>query len=110
MKPVKRDMRILEGERMSLRMEAAALTTRQLRIRSLALAAIVGLAFVFMVFFIALSVTEDTQNTMLYIVVAFLGAVLALGMFALLKYTERQVLVTEIKLNKATTLLNKSKD
>ena len=101
---VKRDMRILEGERMSLRMEAAALTTRQLRIRSLALAAIVGLAFVFMVFFIALSVTEDTQNTMLYIVVAFLGAVLALGMFALLKYTERQVLVTEIKLNKATTL------
>ena len=106
---VKRDMRILEGERMSLRMEAAALTTRQLRIRSLALAAIVGLAFVFMVFFIALSVTEDTQNTMLYIVVAFLGAVLALGMFALLKYTERQVLVTEIKLNKATTLLNKTK-
>lgn len=94
---------------MSLRMEAAALTTRQLRIRSLALAAIVGLAFVFMVFFIALSVTEDTQNTMLYIVVAFLGAVLALGMFALLKYTERQVLVTEIKLNKATTLLNKTK-
>lgn len=76
---VKRDMRILEGERMSLRMEAAALTTRQLRIRSLALAAIVGLAFVFMVFFIALSVTEDTQNTMLYIVVAFLGAVLALA-------------------------------
>ena len=103
---VKRDMRILEGERMSLRMEAAALTTRQLRIRSLALAAIVGLAFVFMVFFIALSVTEDTQNTMLYIVVAFLGAVLALGMFALLKYTERQVLVTEIKLNKATTRNN----
>ena len=31
------------------------------------------------------------------------------GMFALLKYTERQVLVTEIKLNKATTLLNKTK-
>lgn len=106
---VKRDMRILEGERMSLRMEANALTERQLRIRSLAIAAIAGLAVVFMIFFIALAVMEDTQNTTLYIVVVFLGAVLALGMFALLKYTERQVLVTEIKLNKVTGILNKTK-
>lgn len=106
---VKRDMRILEGERMSLRMEANALTTRQLRIRSLAMTAIAGLAVVFVIFFIALAVMEDTQNTMLYIVVTFLGAVLALGTFALLKYTERQVLVTEIKLNKVTGILNKTK-
>lgn len=106
---VKRDMRILEEERMSLRMEANALTTRQLRIRSLAMTAIAGLAVVFVIFFIALAVMEDTQNTMLYIVVTFLGAVLALGTFALLKYTERQVLVTEIKLNKVTGILNKTK-
>ena len=106
---VKRDMRLLEGERVSLRMEANALTTRQLRIKSLAMTSIVGLAFVFIVFFVALSVMEDTQNTMLYTVVVILGAILAMGMFALLKYTERQVLVTEIKLNKVTGLLNKTK-
>ena len=32
-----------------------------------------------------------------------------LGMFALLKVTERNVIITEIKLNKATALLNKVK-
>jgi hypothetical protein len=106
---VKRDMRLLEAERMNLRMEASALTHRQLRIRSLGIAAIVGLIAVFLVFFVAFSVTEDSQNTMLYIVVAFLGAALALGMLALLKYTERQVLTTEIKLNKVTGILNKTK-
>lgn len=106
---VKRDMRMLEGERLGLRMEAKNLTARQLRIKSLATASIAGLAFVFLVFFIALSAADDRQNIMLYIVVAFLGAVLAMGMFALLKYTERQVMVTEIKLNKAATLLNKTK-
>lgn len=106
---VKHDMRLLEGERAGLRMEANALTTRQLRIRSLAMTAIAGLTFVFIVFFVALSVMEDSQNITLYTVVVILGAVLAMGMFALLKYTERQVLVTEIKLNKVTAILNKTK-
>jgi hypothetical protein len=90
-------------------MEATALTHRQLHIRSFGMASIVGLLLVFLVFFVAFSVTEDNQNTMLYIVVAFLGAVLALGMLALLKYTERKVLTTEIKLNKVTGILNKTK-
>lgn len=106
---VKHDMRLLEGERAGLRMEANALTTRQLRIRSLAMTAIAGLTFVFIVFFVALSVMEDSQNIMLYTVVVILGAILAMGMFALLKHTERQVLVTEIKLNKVTSILNKTK-
>ena len=106
---VKRDMRLLEGEREGLRMEADALTTRQFRIRSLAITAIAGLTFVFIVFFVALSVMEDSQNVMLYTVVVILGAILAMGMFALLKHTERQVLVTEIKLNKVTSILNKTK-
>lgn len=106
---VKHDMRLLEGERAGLRMEANALTTRQLRIRSLAMTAIAGLTFVFIVFFVALSVMEDSQNIMLYSVVVILGAILAMGMFALLKHTERQVLVTEIKLNKVTSILNKTK-
>ncbi|MBO5459750.1 MAG: hypothetical protein J5981_05835 [Lachnospira sp.] len=106
---VKHDMRLLEGERAGLCMEANALTTRQLRIRSLAMTAIAGLTFVFIVFFVALSVMEDSQNIMLYTVVVILGAILAMGMFALLKHTERQVLVTEIKLNKVTSILNKTK-
>ena len=34
---------------------------------------------------------------------------MALGSFALMRYTRREVTVTEIKLNKATNLLNKTK-
>ena len=45
----------------------------------------------------------------IFIVISLLAAILAVGMFAILKVTERNVLVTEIKLNKATGLLNKIK-
>jgi hypothetical protein len=107
---VKRDMRILEAERMSLRMEAKKLTQRQLRIQKIAFAGAIALASVFVLFFIALfAIEQDNDNAMLFVVVAFFGAALAVGTFALLKTTERQVLVTEIKLNKAMNLLNKTK-
>lgn len=106
---VQHDMRMLEGERMGLRMDANELTKRQLNIRKLALIAGCGLFVVFVIFLIAGVVMEDTQNTMLFITVVILAAVLSFGLFAMLKVTERQVLVTEIKLNKATALLNKTK-
>lgn len=106
---VKRDMRMLEGERLGLRLEAKALGRRQLRIRSAATASILCLAVVFSIFVIAMIAVQDDENLTLFLVVTILGAILALGMFALLKMTQRQVLVTEIRLNKATNLLNKTK-
>ena len=46
---------------------------------------------------------------MLFFIVTLLGACVAVGIFAYLKVTQRRVLQTEIKINKATTLLNKVK-
>ena len=106
---VKRDMRILEGERMNLRMEANSLVKKQLKIRKLAKTAIVALIAVFAIFLISISITENDSDMALFIGVSLFAAILAVGMFAVLKITERNVLVTEIKLNKAISLLNKVK-
>ena len=52
---------------------------------------------------------DDTQNMLLFVVITGLGAIIALGMFGILRVTERQVMITEKKLNKAAALLNKIK-
>ena len=106
---VKRDMRILEGERLGLRLEAKSLSKRQARIKSISLTAVIGLAIVFGVFAVALVALEEDKYTSLFIIVAFLGGFLALGLFTLLRMTQREVLLTEIRLNKASSLLNKTK-
>ena len=102
-------MRILEGERMNLRMEANSLVKKQLKIRKLAKTAIVALIAVFAIFLISISITENDSDMALFIGVSLFAAILAVGMFAVLKITERNVLVTEVKLNKAISLLNKVK-
>lgn len=106
---VKQDLRVLEGERMNLRLESKALVKRQLKIRSLAKTAFIAMVIVFVVFIVSMTIVENDADTALFIVVSLLAAILAVGMFAILKVTERSVLVTEIKLNKATGLLNKVK-
>jgi len=106
---IKRDMRMLEAERISLKQEAKSLVKRQLNIRSLAITTIVCVIIVFCVFTIALIRLNDDKNSFLFVLVTALAAALALFMFALLKRTEREVIVVENKINKATTLLNKVK-
>ncbi|WP_027430395.1 hypothetical protein [Lachnospira multipara] len=106
---VKRDMRMLEGERITLKSEAKSLVRRQLNIRSLAITTIICLMVVFVVFVIAMFKLQDDANTLLFVIVTALAAALALFMFALLRRTEREVYVVENKINKATTLLNKVK-
>jgi hypothetical protein len=106
---VKRDMRMLEGERINLKSEAKSLVRRQLNIRSLAITTIICLMVVFVVFVIAMFKLQDDANTLLFVIVTALAAALALFMFALLRRTEREVYVVENKINKATTLLNKVK-
>lgn len=106
---VKQDLRVLEGERMNLRLESKALVKRQLQIRSLARTAFAAMVVVFIIFIVSMVIVENDADTALFIVISLLAAILAVGMFAILKVTERNVLVTEIKLNKATGLLNKIK-
>lgn len=106
---VKQDLRVLEGERMNLRLESKALVKRQLQIRSLARTAFVAMVVVFIIFIVSMAIVENDEETAFFIVISLLAAILSVGMFAILKVTERNVLVTEIKLNKATGLLNKIK-
>ncbi len=106
---VKRDMRILEAERLSLRIDAQELTKRQLKVRRISLISVIFLVIVFSIFVIAMIAMDDTQNMLLFVVITGLGAIIALGMFGILRVTERQVMITEKKLNKAAALLNKIK-
>lgn len=106
---VRQDLRVLEGERMNLRLESKALVKRQLKIKSLARTAFVAMVIVFAVFIASMIIIENEADTELFTGVSLFAAILAVGMFAILKVTERNVLVTENKLNKATMLLNKIK-
>lgn len=106
---VKRDMRILEAERLSLRLDAQELTKRQLKVRKISLISVIFLVVIFSIFVIAMIAMDDTQNTLLFAIITALGAMIAIGMFGILRVTERQVLVTEKKINKAAGLLNKIK-
>ena len=54
-------------------------------------------------------IVESDSDTALFIIVSLLAAILSVGMVAILKVTERNVLITEIKLNKTIGLLNKIK-
>ncbi len=106
---VKQDMHMIEGERMGLRLDAKELTRRQLKMKNFAMIAAVVLVIFFAVFILALSMSDDRHNVMLFVIVAVLGAILALGLFYLMKRTQRDVVLMQIKLNKATSLLNKTK-
>ncbi|MBQ4284142.1 MAG: hypothetical protein IJB96_09470 [Lachnospira sp.] len=106
---VKQDMRAVEGEQMALRMEARILKRRQLNIKHASMATLICMFIVFSIFVIAMVATEDETNMVLFITVTVLSAILALGMYAILKNTQRNVMATEIKLNKTTSMLNKIK-
>jgi len=105
---VKKDLKILEGERASLRMDATDLIKNHKQVKKVSMMAIVGLLFVFGIFIASSLIIED-ENNFEFLIVIGLSALFAVGLFAYLKNTERQVTITEIKLNKATVLLNKVK-
>lgn len=106
---LKNDLRMLEGEQMSLRMEARSLKKRQINIRQSCIIMLACFAIVYCVFLVAAIASENQMNILVFFIVTVIGAAMALGSFALMRYTRREVAVTEIKLNKATNLLNKTK-
>lgn len=104
-----RDIRILEGEQLSLRIEAKHLKRRQINIRQSCIIMLACFALVYCVFVIASVASEDQMNIFIFFIVTAIGAFMAVGSYALMHKTRRDVAVTEIKLNKATNLLNKTK-
>ena len=94
---------------MSLRMEARSLKKRQINIRQSCIIMLACFAVVYCVFLVATIASENQMNILVFFIVTVIGAAMALGSFALMRYTRREVAVTEIKLNKATNLLNKTK-
>ena len=106
---VKRDLNLLEGEKMALRLEGKELKQKQKYIRQYSIYLIISFAIVYGIFAVAVIANNDNFNMMLFFIVTLLGACVAVGIFAYLKVTQRRVLQTEIKINKATTLLNKVK-
>ena len=105
---VKKDLKILEGERASLRMDAKDLVRNQKQVKKVSMMSILGLFLIFGIFIVSSLVIGDENNS-LFLIVIGLSALFSVGLFAYLKNTERQVILIEIKLNKATNLLNKVK-
>lgn len=106
---IARDIRMVKTERSMYRSEAKELVKKQLRIKGYAQLICGLLAAIFAVFMVIMAVTEGNDNIGAFITVVLLAGVMALGLYAYLKAIERKVYVTEIKLNKATALLNKIK-
>lgn len=106
---VRHDMKMLEGEQLAQRLEAKRLLKRQKQVRRAALASVWCLAIVFSLFVIVMLALDDESNMIYFILVTILGGALAAGMFSMLAISQRQVKITQIKLNKAINLLNKVK-
>lgn len=106
---VKRDLNLLEGEKMALRLEGKELKQKQKYIRKYSIYLIISFAIIYGIFVLVVIANNDSFNMMLFLLVTILGACVAVGIFAYLKSTQRRVLRTEVKINKATALLNKVK-
>ena len=106
---IARDIRMVKAERTMCRMEAKELVKKQLRIKRYAQLICVFIVSVFIIFMLITAATDKTDSIGEFITIAVLAGIMSLGLFAYLKTIERKVYVTEIKLNKATALLNRIK-
>ena len=106
---VLKNVRIIKGERSMYRIEANDLVKKQLRIKKYSVLMLALLVGVFVIFLLISAASPDDEHIGMFITVVILALTLSLGLFAYLKSTERKVYVTEVKLNKATALLNKYK-
>lgn len=106
---IARDIRMVKAERTMCRMEAKELVKKQLRIKRYAQLICVFIVSVFIIFMLITAAADKTDSIGEFITIAALAGIMSLGLFAYLKTIERKVYVTEIKLNKATALLNRIK-
>ena len=105
---VKHDMRILEAEKVSLKEDMKDLEARRINVRNISVISLLGIIAVFIIFIISGQLNND-NGMILFMVVLLLAAVFVLLICVLLKNTTYKFKLSEKKLARAVTLLNKTK-
>lgn len=105
---VKRDMNVLEGEKMSLRITAREMVERQQMIRKITMVSLFAFALIFLGMTFVGFYAKDNDVTAFFVILLLAAAFLAIDV-AIYTNTIRETRITGKKLNKAITLLNKVK-
>ncbi len=105
---VRHDMNILEAEKMSLREDISDFESRRIAVRNMAIISFIGILVVYIIFF-ASGQLQNEDGMMMFMVVLLMSAVFALLICILLRNTNYRTKLSEKKLSRAITLLNKTK-
>ncbi len=105
---VRHDMRILEAEKISLKEDIENLGLRRGNLKNISIISLVGIVGVFIVFFASQQLKKQSGMT-LFMVVLLLAAVYVLLIFFLQRRTIYNIELSQRKLARAVTLLNKTK-
>lgn len=105
---VKHDMNLLEAEKLSLQEDMKSYDTRRVNIRNISIVSLIGICAVFAVFIATGKFTGDDGIT-LFMIVLLLAAIFVLLILLLIRSTTYKFKLSEKKLQRAITLLNKTK-
>lgn len=105
---IKHDMKMLEAEKVSVKEDIHNYGLRQSNIRNISILSVIGIAVIVALFLISGKATENSGTTV-FMVVIFCAALYVLMVFLIMRNTTYNVKLSEKKLNKAITLLNKTK-
>ena len=105
---VKHDMRMLESEKLSLREDIENYRSRRNNVKTLSIVSLFGIIGVFVVFFISGVLSKNSDAT-LFMVVLLLVAIYVFLIFLIQRNTLYKIKISESKLARAITLLNKTK-
>ena len=105
---VRHDMRILEAEKRSIRDDITDFENRRVAVRNIAIISFSGILLVYIIFF-ASGQLQNEDGMMMFMVVLLMAAVFALLICILLRNTNYRTKLSEKKLSRAVTLLNKTK-
>lgn len=105
---VRHDLRILEAEKRALREDIEEFESRRVGIRNIGIISCVGILVVYIIFFASGQLQNEDGMTM-FMVVLLMSAVFILLICLLLRNVSYRTKISEKKLSKAITLLNKTK-
>ena len=105
---VKHDMQLLEAEKLSLVEDMKDYNTRRVNIRNISIISLLGICAVFAIFIASGKFTGDDGIT-LFMIVLLLAAIFVLLLLLLTRSTTYKFKLSEKKLQRAITLLNKTK-
>ena len=105
---VKHDMQLLEAEKISLIEDMNNYNTRRVNIRNISIISLLGICSVFAIFIATGKFTGD-DGIILFMIVLLLAAIFVLLLLLLIRSTAYKFKLSEKKLQRAITLLNKVK-